>query len=70
MTYGRGDSVSVETTALAALAMIKTGQFNASVNQSLAYLVKSKQASGTWGTTQATILALKALLVRHGRQRH
>src|ERR1019366_5082654 len=36
--------------------------FNASVNQSLAYLVKSKQSSGTWGTTQATILALKALL--------
>ena len=62
LNYGRGDSVSVETTALAALAMIKTGQFNASVNQSLAYLVKSKQASGTWGTTQATILALKALL--------
>ncbi len=62
LTYGRGDSVSVETTALAALAMLKTGQFGASVNQSLAYLVKSKQASGTWGTTQATILALKALL--------
>jgi hypothetical protein len=62
LNYGRGDSVSVETTALAALAMIKTGQFNGSVNQSLAYLVKSKQASGTWGTTQATILALKALL--------
>ena len=62
LTYGRGDSVSVETTALAALAMIKTGQFSGSVNQSLAYLVKSKQAGGTWGTTQATILALKALL--------
>ena len=65
LTYGRGDSVSVETTALAALAMIKTGQFSASVNQSLAYLVKSKQ-SGTWGTTQATILALKALLAGMG----
>lgn len=62
LTYGRGDSVAVETTALAALAMMKTGGFNASVNQSLAYLVKTKQASGTWGTTQATILALKALL--------
>jgi hypothetical protein len=62
LNYGRGDSVSVETTALAALAMIKTGGFNASVNQSLSYLVKTKQASGTWGTTQATILALKALL--------
>ncbi len=66
LNYGRGDSVSVETTALAALAMIKTGGFNASVNQSLAYLVKTKQASGTWGTTQATILALKALLTGMG----
>jgi hypothetical protein len=65
LTYGRGNSVSVETTALAALAMLKTGQFNNSVNQSLAYLVKSKQA-GTWGTTQATILALKALLAGMG----
>ncbi|MBI2808306.1 MAG: hypothetical protein HYX68_25240 [Planctomycetes bacterium] len=66
LTYGRGDSVSVESTALAVLAMMKTGQFNASVNQSLAYLVKSKHASGTWGTTQATILALKALLAGMG----
>ena len=62
LTYGRGDSVAVETTALATLAMIKTGQFNGTINQSLAYLVKTKQAGGTWGTTQATILALKALL--------
>src|SRR5438132_3225550 len=27
LTYARGDSVAIETTALAALAMIKTGQF-------------------------------------------
>jgi A-macroglobulin TED domain/A-macroglobulin receptor binding domain len=66
LTYGRGDSVSVETSALATLAMIKTGQFNASVNQAMAYLVKTKQAGGTWGTTQATILSLKALLAGMG----
>jgi len=48
LTYGRGDSVSVETSALATLAMIKTGQFNASVNQAMAYLVKTQASSGTW----------------------
>src|SRR5204863_6844092 len=32
LTYGRGDCASIETTALAAIAMIRTGQFNASVN--------------------------------------
>jgi uncharacterized protein YfaS (alpha-2-macroglobulin family) len=66
LSYARGDFVGVETTALAALAMIKTGQFPNSVNQSLAYLVKVKQAGGGWGTTQATILALKALLAGMG----
>ena len=54
------------TSALATLAMIKTGQFNASVNQAMAHLVKTKQSGGTWGTTQATILALKALLAGMG----
>jgi hypothetical protein len=62
LSYAHGDSLTVETTALAALAMLKTGQFTNTVNQALTYLVKSKQSSGTWGSTQATILALKALV--------
>jgi uncharacterized protein YfaS (alpha-2-macroglobulin family) len=66
LTYARGDYVSVETTALTVLAMVKTGQFTNSVNKSLAYLIKIKQAGGGWGTTQATILALKALLAGMG----
>src|SRR5262249_35913299 len=70
LTYARGDSMTVETTALAALAMIKTGQFTNSVNQSLTYLVKAKQGNGTWGTTQATILSLKALLAGMGGTQH
>jgi hypothetical protein len=62
LTYARGDHVTIETTALAALAMIKTGQFTNSVNQALTYLIKAKQGNGTWGSTSATILALKALV--------
>jgi hypothetical protein len=62
LSYARGDSMTVETTALAALAMLKTGQFTNSVNGALGYLVKTKSSAGTWGSTQATILALKALV--------
>ncbi len=65
LTYAHGDSVNVETTALTVLAMVKTGQFTNSVNQALTYLVKSK-GNGSWGTTSATILSLKALLAGMG----
>ena len=68
LSYARGDSVAVETTALATLAMIRTGQFSNSVNQALTYLVKSKEGNGTWGSTQATILALKAMVAGMGGQ--
>jgi hypothetical protein len=70
LCYGRGDSMTVETTALAVLAMVKNGQFTGSVNQALTYLVKTKGAQGHWGSTQATILALKALLAGMGGTEH
>ena len=66
LSYARDDSLNVETTALAVLAMLKSGQFANSVNQSLLYIAKSKDAYGTWGSTQATILALKALVAASG----
>lgn len=66
LTYARGDGATVETTALAALAMIKSGQFPNTVNKALTYLVKSKDPQGTWGSTSATILSLKALLAGMG----
>jgi A-macroglobulin complement component/A-macroglobulin receptor len=62
LSYAHGDSVTVETTALAVLAMMKSGQFTNSVNKALTYIVKSKDPNGTWGSTQATILSLKALV--------
>ncbi len=70
LTYARGDGITVETTALTALAMMKTGQFANSVNKALVYLIKAKQANGTWGSTQATILSLKALLSGLGGTPH
>ena len=65
LTYARGDSLAIETTALATLAMLKAGFNPNSINQALTYLVKSKQGP-TWGSTQATILALKALVASYG----
>jgi hypothetical protein len=62
LSYAHGDSVTIETTALATLAMMKSGQFTNSVNKALTFIVKSKDPNGTWGSTQATILSLKALV--------
>jgi hypothetical protein len=70
LSYARDDSLTVETTALAVLAMLKHGGFTGSVNQALTYLVKSKGPGGTWGSTQATILALKALVAGAGGTPH
>lgn len=66
LAYSRGDSITIETTALAITAMIRTGQYTTTVNQALTYLVKTKDGGGTWGSTQATILALKALVAGLG----
>ena len=66
LTYATGDAVTVEATALTALAMIKTGQFTNSANQALTYLIKAKHGNGTWGSTSATILSLKALVAGMG----
>jgi hypothetical protein len=66
LSYARDDSMTVETTALAVLAMLKSGEFNAAVNPALTYLIKSKGPGGCWGSTQATILSLKALAASAG----
>ena len=52
LSYARGDSLTVETTALTVLAMLKSGQFTNEVNKALTYLVKSKDSHGTWGSTR------------------
>jgi hypothetical protein len=62
LAYARGESLTVEATALATLAMLKSGQFPNDVNKALVYIVKSKDPHGTWGSTSATILSLKALI--------
>jgi hypothetical protein len=67
MFYGAGRSGSVEATALACLAMISTGRHPATARSALAWLAEQKDPSGTWHSTQATVLALKALVAGTGK---
>jgi uncharacterized protein YfaS (alpha-2-macroglobulin family) len=61
--YATGASASVETTGLAAQALLKWGGASGTARKSMSYLAAKKDASGAWGTTQATIMALRALLL-------
>jgi hypothetical protein len=61
--YSGGTSASVETTGLAVQALLKSGENSSVASKALAYIAAKKDANGTWGTTQATIMALRALLL-------
>ncbi len=61
--FGAGESAAIETTGMAVQALLKWGQDSATARKALAYLAAKKTAGGTWGTTQATIMALRALLL-------
>jgi hypothetical protein len=61
--FARGLSANVETTGLAVQALLKSGEASATAEKALHYLAAKKDASGTWSTTQATIMALRALLL-------
>jgi hypothetical protein len=65
--YGAGRAGSIETTALAVLALLHAGQSPGTVQAALTWLVEQKDAGGTWHSTQATVLALKALLAGTGK---
>jgi len=62
MYYGAGRAGDVETTALATYALIKGKRSPDLITKALAYLVACRRGNGSWGSTQATILALKAIL--------
>lgn len=70
LSYARGDFLTTETTALAVLAMLKSGEFTENVNKATTFLIKQKSSEGHWGSTQATILALKALIGAAGGKPH
>jgi hypothetical protein len=61
--YATGVSAAIETTGLAVQALLKWGGDSAATAKAINYIVAKKDASGAWGTTQATIMALRALLL-------
>jgi hypothetical protein len=65
--HGAGDCGAIETTALASLALLAAGRNPEATRGALAWLIAQKDAEGTWHSTQATVLALKALLAGTGR---
>ncbi len=60
--YGDGLSASVETTAMAVLALSSSAEHQLTVDRALAWLAAQRDGNGTWHSTQATVLALKAML--------
>lgn len=62
ITCSTGEALSVETTALAVMAMIKSGQPEmAPLDKAVRFIVASRKSYGGFGNTQSTVLALKAL---------
>lgn len=61
-TGASGNVADLETTALATHALLKGKQHNDLALAALRYLTRAKDSFGTWQSTQATILSLKAFL--------
>ena len=67
---GSGVSGLLETTASAALALLRAGRYPDLTTAALTYLGRNKDSFGTWETTSATVMSLKALIesVRSGAE--
>lgn len=61
--YSRGIGGTVESTALAAYALMVTKQEPQLVRALLGYLAANRDATGAWHSTQGTVLALRTLLL-------
>ena len=62
ITRSGGRSLKMETTALAALAWMKLPEYADEANRAVGWIIDNRQGRGGFGSTQATVLALKALL--------
>ena len=61
-TGANGQGADLETTGLAAYGFVKWGKNSGFLNKVLTYLVQSKDAFGTWQSTQGTVWSMKSLL--------
>ena len=65
ITGSGGRDLQIETTALAVLGWLKAnpGEFNAPVQKAIRWIGQQRGGFGGFGSTQSTILALKALIL-------
>jgi len=73
ITMSGGESLTIEATALATLALIKASpanEYEPAIRAAADWLNARRSGYGQWGNTQATILSLKALTAysEHARQ--
>jgi len=61
ITRSGGESLAIETTALATLAMLGGQRHPEQVRRAVQWLNDHRGGYGEWGATQSTVLALKAL---------
>lgn len=64
ITMSGGESLEIETAALAALALMKAspaGEHEVAVRNAISWLNSKRDGYGSFGSTQGTVLALKAL---------
>jgi hypothetical protein len=62
ITHSSGQSADLEATGLAVWGLIHSGTHPGEATEVLNYLIANKDPQGTWYSTQATVLALGALL--------
>lgn len=66
--YGSyGNYQAMQTTALTSMALTKNNLHSSTNNSLIKYLISNKDSFGNWGTTQATILSLKAINMNSGK---
>ena len=73
ITMSGGESLGIETTALAVMALVKASphnEYEAQIRSGVDWLNSHRSGYGEWANTQATILGLKALTAysNHARQ--
>jgi alpha-2-macroglobulin-like protein len=62
ITFSTGESLVIETTSLAVMAILKQSSPNQNaLTKAVQFIIGSRSGSGTFGNTQGTVLALKAL---------
>lgn len=66
VTYSMGDSLAIETTAIAAYAMLKSNLYSGTAHKALGWLISKKDPNGTWHSTSATVHTMRALLAESG----